>query len=78
MAFVAGKHSDRCLGFLCGMSDTPPTPWQSGQPLGQVPVCCPGRPYILPLSTLSWQHVKTSHAGLPTGEESPTPTRGIH
>ena len=81
MAFIADKHSDRCLGFLCEMSDTPPIPWQSDQPLGQVPVHCPGgpsRPYILPLSALSPQHVRTSHAGLLTSEEFPTPTGGIH
>ena len=81
MAFIAGKHSDRCLKFLFGMFNTPTTPWQIGPPLGQVPVHCPSSPsgpYVLPLSALSQQHVKTSHVGLLTGGESLTPTRGIH
>ena len=81
VAFIANKCFDSCLGFLCSMSNTPPTPWQSGQPLDLVPTCCPSgpsRPYVPPLSALCWQHVRTFHAGLLTGGESATPTLGIH
>ena len=78
VAFLANRHSDKYLGFPCRMSDTPPTTWQSDQPLGRVLMYCPGGPYVLPPSTLSQQHIRTSHAGLLTSKEFPPPTWGIN
>ena len=81
MAFLASRHFGKYLRSPYGRSDIPPIPWQSDQPLGQVLMCClsgPSGPYTLPLSALSQQHVGTSHAGLLTSEEFPTPTWGTH
>ena len=63
------------------MPNTPPTPWQVGLPLDQVLLHSPSgpsRPYVLPPSALSCQHVKTSHEGSLIGVEYLIPIRGIH
>ena len=81
VAFLRDRHCGKYLISLSGRSGIPLIPWQSDLPLGWVPMHYLGGlngPYALPLSTLTQQHAGTSHPGLLTSEEFPTPTWGTH
>ena len=79
--FLRGRHCDRCPSSPSGTCSILPIPWQNAPPQDQVHICHPGSligTYILPPSTLIWQHVGTSHAIPLTSGGFQAPTEGIH
>ena len=81
VTFLRGRCCDRCPSSPSRMCSTLPIPWQICQLQDQVHICHPSGlsgTYILPPSTLYWQHVGTSHAIPLTGGGFQAPTEGIH